>query len=67
MNVLDVAPVREPSLAVSVLLAPCVVGLMALNVATPLTAFVESMLPVKAVVELLMVTVLVSLVTVLPY
>ena len=56
-------PVSEPSLAVRVLAAPAVVGLTALKVARPLTAETVNVLPVKAVVLLLIVTLLVSLVT----
>ena len=66
VNALDVAPVNEPSLAVRVLDEPAVVGLTALKVATPLTAAIESVLAVNAVVPLASVTVLVSPVTVLP-
>ena len=66
VKVLEVAPVSDASLAVRVLAAPEVVGLIALKVATPLTAAIVSVLPVKAVVLLPIVTLLVSLVTVLP-
>ena len=70
MNVLEVAPVSPPfslSLAVSALALPAVVGLIALNVATPLEAFTLIVLPVKPVVLLAIVTLLLSVVTVLPY
>jgi hypothetical protein len=70
VNVLEVAPVSPPfslSLAVSVLALPAVVGLIAPNVATPLEAFtLNVLLPVKPVVLLPIVTLLLSLVTVLP-
>ena len=66
MKASDVALVSELSLAVRVLAAPAVVGLTALKVATPPTAATVSVLPVKAVVPLAIVTLLVLLVTVLP-
>ena len=66
MKLADVVAVSEPSLALRVLAAPAVVGLTALKVATPLTAATVRVLPVNAVVLLLIVTLLASLVTVLP-
>src|SRR5947208_564595 len=56
VNPLDVAPVRPLLLAVRVLLAPAVVGMIALKVATPLDAATVSVLAVNAVLALPMVT-----------
>jgi hypothetical protein len=62
----EVALVSEPSVAVKVLPAPAVVGLIALKVATPLVVGTVKVLPLKAVLPLPIVTLLASLVTMLP-
>ena len=65
VNPLEVAPVSPLLLAVRVLLAPAVVGMIALKVATPLDAATVSVLAVNAVLALPMVTLALLPVTVL--